>query len=591
MLQRDIDRLNELKSQISAAYGREPLDLLVQDVRLVNVYSGNVVLTNIGIKAGRVVTISPENPPVRPIAVFEGDDMYAIPGLIDAHCHIESTLLTPAALSGVIVPQGTTTLLIDPMEIANVAGYEGLMAFMHGIDTLPYRIFIEVSSRVPTAPGLETTGGVLGIEETEHLLDHPRAVSLGELDPSKIDTLSDEHLLKIIAARWRGKIANGHAIGLDGLALQAYATAGLSDDHECVTFDELQARVELGMTVMIREGSSERNLDTLVSGIVEAGMETRNLIFCTDDKHTSDILCEGHINYNVNRAIELGLDPIQAIQMATLNTAQHFRIDHLIGSITPGRFADFILSPSMDKIQPKHVFVGGRLVAAEGKLLADTPRIAYPDGLRRTVKLHHSLTNEEFTISADGDKVHVRVIELIPDQIVNREGKAELTLEDGLVHPDTERDVLPICCVERYGKNGNIGHGFIHGFNLKQGAIGGSVAHDHHNIVVVGVDKRDMRLVVEALVESQGGFVVVSDGAVLSLLPLPLCGLMSEEETKVVAEKLSSVRRAARSLGCTLETPFMALSFVSLPTVPELGITDHGLVDVKQHKITSLFLD
>lgn len=295
MLERDIDRLNELKSQISAAYGREPLDLLVQGVRLVNVYSGNVVLTNIGIKAGRVVTISPENPPVRPIAVFEGDDMYAIPGLIDAHCHIESTLLTPAALSGVIVPQGTTTLLIDPMEIANVAGYEGLMAFMHGIDTLPYRIFIEVSSRVPTAPGLETTGGVLGINETEYLLDHPRAVSLGELDPSKIDTLSDEHLLKIIAARWRGKIANGHAIGLDGLALQAYATAGLSDDHECVTFDELQARVELGMTVMIREGSSERNLDTLVSGIVEVGMETRNLIFCTDDKHTSDILCEGHI--------------------------------------------------------------------------------------------------------------------------------------------------------------------------------------------------------------------------------------------------------------------------------------------------------
>ncbi len=590
MIKSDRERLNGLKSEISAAYDREQLDLLVKDVALVNVYSGKITETNIGIKNGRVVTIWPKPPKNPPLAVIDGAHNYAIPGLIDAHCHIESTLLTPAALSEVIVPQGTTTLLIDPMEIANVAGYEGLIAFMQGIDALPYRIFVEVSSRVPTAPGLETTGGILGIEETERLLDLPTAVSLGELDPSKIDTLSDEHLLKIIAAHRRGKIANGHAIGLDGLALQAYVTAGLSDDHECVTFDELQARVELGMAVMIREGSSERNLDNLIKGVIEYEIDTRNLMFCTDDKHTSDILREGHINYNVNRAIELDLDPIQAIQMATLNTAQHFRIDHLIGSMTPGRFADFILSPSMDKIQPKHVFVSGRLVAEEGRLLVDTPRITYPDGLRRTVKLHHKLTGNDFTIAANGDTARVRVIDLIPGQIVNNAIEATLTVKDNTVIPDVEQDVLPICCVERYGKNGNIGRGFIHGFDLKRGAIAGSVAHDHHNIVVVGVDPHDMLLAVEALVESQGGFVVVSGGAVLSLLPLPLCGLMSEEETETVAEKLASVRSAARSLGCTLETPFMALSFVSLPTVPELGITDHGLVDVKQHKITSLFL-
>jgi adenine deaminase len=245
----------------------------------------------------------------------------------------------------------------------------------------------------------------------------------------------------------------------------------------------------------------------------------------------------------------------------------------------------------MDKIQPERVFVNGRLVAEEGKLLVDTPIIAYPDGLRRTVKLYHKLDDNDFTIAADGDITRVRVIELIPGQIVNLAGEATLTVENGVARPSIEQDVLPICCVERYGKNGNIGRGFIHGFGLKQGAIGGSVAHDHHNIVVVGVDPHDMRLAVEALVESQGGFVVVAGGVVLSLLPLPLCGLMSEEETETVAEKLASVRRAAESLGCTLETPFMALSFVSLPTVPELGITDHGLVDVKQHKITSLFLD
>jgi adenine deaminase len=591
VLQSEGERLNELKSQINAAYGREPLDLLIQDVRLVNVYSGRVVSTNIGIKAGRVVSISSSFPSKRPALVFEGKNLYAIPGLIDAHCHIESTLLTPAALSEVIVPQGTTTLLIDPMEIANVAGLAGLLAFMDGMESLPYRVFIEVSSRVPTAPGLETTGGILGVEETEHLLDLPAAVSLGELDPSKIDTLSDEHLLKVIAVQRRGKVANGHAIGLTGSSLAAYATAGLSDDHECVTFDELQERVALGIEVMVREGSSERNLEALIGGVLEYGTDTRNLMFCTDDKHTSDIRREGHIDYNVNRAIELGLDPIRAIQMATLNTAQHFHIEHLIGSITPGRYADFILSESMNKIKPEHVFVGGRLAASAGKLVADIPEIAYPDELRCTVKLHHKLDDKDFTIAADDVTAHVRVIELIPGQIVNRAGEAALAVENGAIRPDVEQDVLPICCVERYGKNGRIGRGFICGFGLKQGAIAGSVAHDHHNILVVGVDPRDMRMAAEALVASQGGFVVVASRKVQALLPLPLCGLMSEEKTEIVDQKLAAVRDAARSIGCPLETPFMALSFVSLPTVPELGITDYGLVDVKQHKITSLFLD
>ncbi|MEA1870982.1 MAG: adenine deaminase C-terminal domain-containing protein, partial [Candidatus Bipolaricaulota bacterium] len=566
MQQRDRVRLKELKSEIRGAYDREPLDLLVKDVQLVNVHSGEIVTTNIGIKNGRVVTISPSLPKRTPLAVIDAEHNYAIPGLIDAHVHIETTLLTPPALAAVIVPHGTTTMLIDPMEISNVAGLDGLLAFIEGIDRLPYRIFIEVSSRVPTAPGLETTGGTLGLAETERLLDLDAAVSLGELDPAKIDTLSDEHLLKIIAAHRRGKIANGHAIGIDGASLQAYATAGLNDDHECVTFDELQARLALGMGVMVREGSSERNVDVLISGVVEHGTDTRNLMFCTDDKHTSDIRSEGHINYNVNRAIELGLDPMQAIQMATLNTAQHFHIEHLLGSITPGRYADFILAPSIERIEPERVFVNGRLVAQGGQLVVEAPHVDYPNTLRHTVKLHHSLVDDDFTIPGNGYSIHARVIDLVPGQIVNNEIEAMLVVKDGIVLPDVDHDVLPIFCVERYGVNGNIGRGLIHGFGLKHGAIAGSVSHDHHNIVVVGIDKHDMRVAVEALVEAQGGFVVVNDGAVQAILPLPLCGLMSEEETEVVDRGLSSVREEAHALGCPLETPFMALSFVSLPT-------------------------
>ena len=586
-----MERLDELKSEISAAYDREPLDLLVKDVQLVDVYSAEIVSTNIGVKNGRVVTISPTLPKLPPLAVIDGEHKYAIPGLIDAHVHIETTLLTPPALAEVIVPRGTTTMLIDPMEISNVAGLDGLLAFIEGIDRLPYRIFIEVSSRVPTAPGLETTGGALGVAETERLLNLNAAVSLGELDPAKIDTLSDEHLLKIIAAHKRGKIANGHAIGLSGSSLQAYAAAGLNDDHECVTFDELRARLAVGMGVMVREGSSERNPDALISGVVGHGTDTRNLMFCTDDKHTSDIRAEGHINYNVNRAIELGLAPMEAIRMATLNTAQHFHIEHLLGSIAPGRYADFILASSVEHIEPQRVFVNGELVAQGGKLVGSVPHIDYPDNLRHTVKLHHKLVDDDFVIRSDSDSICARVIDLIPGQIVNNAIEATLAVKDGIILPDIEHDVLPMFCVERYGKNGNIGRALIHGFGLKKGAIAGSVSHDHHNIVVVGVDRHDMRVAVEALAEAQGGFVVVSDGAVQAILPLPLCGLMSEEKTEVVDRELAEVRKAAQSLGCPLDTPFMALSFVSLPTVPALGLTDLGLIDVLNHRIVPLSIE
>jgi len=586
-----MERLAELKSEISAAYDRASLDLLVKDVQLVDVYSSEIVATNIGIKNRRVVTISSTLPKLPPVAMIDGKHRYAIPGLIDAHVHIETTLLTPPALAEVIVPRGTTTMLIDPMEISNVAGLDGLLAFINGIEDLPYRIFIEVSSRVPTAPGLETTGGALGVAETERLLDLDAAVSLGELDPGKIDTLSDEHLLKIIAAHARGKIANGHAIGLFGTALQAYAAAGLNDDHECVTFDELRDRLALGMGVMVREGSSERNLDALISGVVKHGTDTRNLMFCTDDKHTADIRAEGHINYNVNRAIELGLAPMEAIRMATLNTAQHFHIEHLLGSISPGRYADFILAPSIEHIEPQRVFVNGELVAQGGKLVGSVPHIDYPDNLRHTVKLHHKLADDDLVIRSKADSIRARVIDLIPGQIVNNAIEATLAVKDGIILPDIEHDVLPMFCVERYGKNGNIGRALIHGFGLKHGAIAGSVSHDHHNIVVVGVDRHDMRIAVEALAEAQGGFVVVDDGAVQALLRLPLCGLMSEEKMEVVDRNLGEVREAAGALGCPLDTPFMALSFVSLPTVPALGLTDRGLIDVLNHRIVPLSID
>ncbi len=576
--------LSVLQGQIKAALGQRPLDLLICNVRLVNIYTGAIVETDIGVHSGQVVSILP-SVAREATETHDARGLYAIPGFIDAHVHIESTLLTPARLAEVIVPTGTTALFVDPMEVANVAGYEGLVAFLSGAESLPYRLFIQVPSRVPTAPGLETTGGTLELAEVERILDWDITQSLGELDPSKILGLSEEHLQKILAARARGKVVNGHAIELEGAELEAYAAAGLSDDHECVTYEQLAHRLTVGMKVMVREGSSERNLVELMTGVIARGLDTRHLMFCTDDKHPSDIKAEGHINFNVNESIRLGLPPMQAIQMATINAAQHFRVDDRIGAIAPGRFADILLCESLERIEPKHVFVGGRLVAESGQLVVDVSQVAFPEWLKRTVHVSSGTSPADFVFRAEGQSVEVRVIEIIPNQITNHLRTATLPVRDGKIQPDVQQDVLKLAAVERHGKNGNLAIAWTKGFGLQHGAIACSVAHDHHNILVVGSNDADMAACVRALVESQGGFVAVTDGQILGRLPLPLAGLMSEAAPEEVDASLQAVRAAARSLGCSLATPFMTLSFISLPTVPEAGISDLGLIDVKKHAL------
>lgn len=585
-----MDDLAALEARIRSALGREPLDLLISGVQLVDVFSGRVRETDIGIRGERLVSTFPRGE-AESRETIEADGSYAVPGLIDAHVHIESTLLTPASLAEVIVPTGTTTLFVDPMEVANVAGLEGLEAFFSGVEQLPYRIFIQVSSRVPTAPGLETTGGNLGLEQVERILNWPQAVSLGELDPSKVLGTSAEHLRKVLAARKLGKIANGHAIGLEGAELEAYAAVGITDDHECVTVDQLEARLAVGMAAMIREGSSERNLHDLIGGILERQIDTRHLMFCTDDKHPSDIRREGHINYNVNEAINLGMDPMQAIQMASINAAEHFRIGHLIGVIAPGRFADILLCGSLDEIRPEMVLVGGRVVAESGSLADKVRPQQFPDWLKRTVHVPADLESAAFRFPAEGTTARVRVIEVVPDQIFNYLREAELPIKAGSAQADPDLDVLKLAVVERYAKNGNVAVGWTRGFGLKRGAIAGSVAHDHHNILVVGTDDEDMALCARALGESQGGFVVAEKGRILERLPLPLAGLMSELPSSEVETQLENVRAAAASLGCQLKTPFMTLSFISLPSIPEAGFSDKGLIDVAKHALIPVSLE
>jgi adenine deaminase len=579
-----------LQDQIRAALGERPLDLLVRNVQLVDVYRERIVETDLGICGDRIVSVLPG---IRREAkeVVETRGRYALPGFIDAHIHIESALLTPDRLAEVVVPTGTTTLLVDPMEVANVAGYDGLAEFFRAAPHLPYRLFVEVSSRVPTAPGLETTGGELGPAAVRRALAWPDAISLGELDPSKVLEYKAPYLQKVLAAHARGKIANGHAAGLSGKDLEAYASGRLADDHECVTVDDVKARLALGMTVIIREGSSERNLHDLVAGIVREKLPTRHMLFCVDDKFSADIAAEGHINYNVNEAIRLGLDPIQAIQIASLNAAEHFRLDDRLGALAPGRLADFILSDSLNPITPRQVYVGGRRVAEDGRLVADVRPIRYAAWLKNTVRVKRGTKAAHFAFPAKGSRARVRVIEIVPDQIINYFRPAELTVINGQVKPDLAQDMLKIAVVERHGKNGNIAVAFAKGFGLKRGAIGGTVAHDHHNIVVLGANDADLAACVRALVKMRGGFVAVENEHVLAQLPLPVAGLMSDRPAAEVYAALEKLNAAARELGSPLNSPFMTLSFVSLPSIPEAGLTDKGLVDVRARKLIPVLLE
>lgn len=576
----------EIKTVLEAGLNILECDLKLENVNLVNVYSAQIYQTNIYIKGKRIVSIDPLAE-LKVIETLDCGGMYAVPGFIDGHMHFETTLLSPEALADVLVPHGTTTLMADLMEIANVAGIDGVKALVNSIAELPYRTFIQVSSRVPTAPGLETTGGILGLVEVEEMLNWTESISLGELDPSKVLFIKEEYLKKIAAALQHRKIVNGHAIGRVGQELNVYASAGMSDDHECVSYEQLLERVQLGMTAMLREGSTERNVEELITGVLKHGLSHEHLIFCTDDKHAIDIRNEGHINYNVNKAISLGMSPIQAIQMATLNCARHFRLEDEIGSITPGRLADILLVKDLSDIKPSKVIYEGKVVAENGHLVVESKHRNYPDWIKETIKLKKAVNANSFVVPAQsqGSTARVNVIRIYDDQIINEWDEVELTITNGQILSSLEKDILKLAIVERYGKTGGVGIGFVKGFRLKEGALATSMSHDHHNIVCVGTNDEDMACAANAIHKLQGGMVVVKEGQIIGKMELPIGGLMSEKPAEIVLKELEDVNAAARQLGCHLPSPFMTLCFISLPTVPKLGLTDLGLIDVLNHKL------
>lgn len=582
------------KIMIDAGLGKINCDLVIKNVKLVNVYSQEVYKTKIYIKGKRIVSIDPEAD-LQADEERDGKGMYALPGFIDGHMHYSSSMISPEAMAQVIVPQGTTTLGVDLMEIANVGGKEIVELLLEGKDDLPYRIATQVPTRVPTAPGLETTGAIIDAEESYELMQQTGVISLGEIAPSKIlqRNENDDTVQKIVDAINMGKIVNGHAVGVNTQEISVYAAAGITDDHEPVEWEEALDRMRMGLDVMIREGSGARNLDMFVTNALEKGYSFENTFFCTDDKQITDIAEEGHINYNVNRAIELGLEPLTAITMASLNAAKHFRVEHDYGSLTPGRFADIILCDSIEKIYPEQVYFEGKRVFEKDKQPVEIINREFPEWVKDTIVLKNEITSDSFKIEAPSAKdfVDINLIELVENQIVNKHKTATLPVVDGEVSRDSVQDIMKFSIVERYGKNGNIGVYFVKGFKLKQGALAYSMSHNHQNICVIGENDKDMAQAVNAVNEMKGGLVTVIDGEVIEAMPLTIGGLISEEmDAAIIAEQLIKMNESAQETGTDLAAPFMTLSFIGHPAISELGPTDKGLVEVSTQEFIPVII-
>jgi adenine deaminase len=568
--------MRNLQQKLSIARGERPAERLFKNANLVNVLSGEIYRTHVAVDDGRVVGMGD----YKAKRVIDLKGAYLAPSLIDGHFHVESSMLTTREFARAVVPHGTGAVVIDPHEYANVLGLDGIRYVLESSKNLPVDFFIMLPSCVP-ATTLETSGARLTAEDLRLMIGDERVAGVAELMnyPGVYLGMASE-LAKIEAGK--GKNIDGHAPGLRGRNLNAYVLAGVQSDHESTELAEAQEKLRLGMHVLLREGSTERNLATLVPLVNSSN--AMNCSFATDDKLAGDLVSEGHIDHSVRKAIKMGLPPMAALQIATISTARHYRLRNF-GAIAPRYWADFIVFDDLKKLVVRQTYKKGILVAEEGKYLG--PQRALVPRPRSTMNLRYKAP-EDFKVRLKR-AARIRVIEIVPHQIVTRQIIAVPRTENGQVVPDVERDILKLVVVERHHATGNVGVGFVRGFKLKSGALGSTVAHDAHNVVVVGTNDSDIARAIEELVKMQGGQVAVNRGKVRAELALPIAGLVSDRPLQEVIERIAALNAAARALGCELEAPFMSLSFLSLSPIPELKLTDQGLVDAVHMRPTTLF--
>lgn len=592
-----------LEDIIRVGRGDQPADLLLQNARVVDVFSGEIINTDVALHAGRVAGFGR----YEALARMDLEGRYLCPGFIDGHIHIESSMLTPPEFARAVVPHGTTAIVCDPHEIANVLGIEGINYMLHASAGLPVTVYVMLPSCVPTTR-METSGAELTSGDLALLLPRKRVIGIAEMMNYPGVIAGDREVLNKIRIAGHRRV-DGHAPGLTGKDLCAYVDAGIHSDHECVTADEAREKLRLGMYIMIREGTTEKNLEELIT--VVNSQNSRQFMLVTDDKHPEDLIELGHIDHLVRMAIARGIEPMMAVQMATINTAAYFGLRD-VGAVAPGFRADFAILDDLERVKVSRVIKDGQVVAEAGRALpfeSESPA----RGIRGTVNIDNDsivdlsvrvgdpAAAEGSATAVEGGRVgkteggtagkRLRVIGIVPGQIVTEKLLVEPKVEDGLVVADPERDILKMAVVERHTASGNVGLGFVKGMGLQRGAIASSVAHDSHNVIVVGASDADMRAAVIEIAKMNGGAVVVVDGRPIASLPLPVAGLMSDQPIKDVAAAVREVVGAAAELGCQLPDPLISLSFLALPVVPSLKLTDMGLVDVERFELVGLWED
>lgn len=570
-------KVDELKKQIDITLNKKKIDLLLKNAKLINTFSGDIYKTDIAVHNGRVVGFGDYDAKNK----IDLKGMYVSPGFIDGHVHIESSMVKIPEFAKVVLPCGTTSVVIDPHEIANVLGIEGIKYMLSSSIDAMLGVYVMLPSCVPST-NLETSGATLSSHDLSLLLNDERVLGIAEVMNYPGIINKDLDLLKKIAIA-NNKIIDGHAPFLSGKPLYAYVSSGIRSDHECSKIEEAIEKLRAGMYVMIREGTAAKNLNSLIKLVNESN--SRKFIFVTDDRHLEDIDKEGHINYLVKKAIDYGVNPIRAIQMATINTAEYFGLNDL-GAIIPGYIADMIVFNDIRKMNIKMVFKNGVMVAKDGKIVDGVIK-EYKEKVRGTINVKW-IEHEDFSLKAEYKKA--RVINVIPNEIITKMTIEELKIDGGYVSSDVDRDILKIAVIERHMASGRIAKGLVRGFNLKKGAIASSISHDSHNIVVIGTCDGDMYSAAVQVVKMQGGIAAALNGQILESLPLPVAGLISDRSAEFVRTKIKRLIDVSKYLGSTLNDPFMAMSFLTLPPIPEIKITDRGIIDTNKFKVVDLFV-
>lgn len=572
--------MKNIERIIRVSKGADLADLVIKNAKLVNVLSEEIYETDIAIIDDKIAGISKGYKGKEEIDL---KGAYVTPSFIDGHVHLESSMLMPSEFAKLVLPSGTTTVIADPHEISNVMGLQGISFMREATKNLPLDVYMMLPSCVP-ATDLETSGVELNSYDLALLIDAPWVLGIAEMmNFPGVVNCDNSVLSKIQLGIEKHKRVDGHAPHLCGKDLDAYIASGVASDHECTTPDEAIEKLRLGMYLMIREATGARDLEPLIP--VLKNYNTRKCMFVTDDRHPKHL--GKHISRMVKKAVRLGVDPIKAIQMASINTAEYFKLSN-VGAIAPGYKADIAVFDDLKNFEPKMVFKNGKLVAENGEMTVDMTSLK-PPALRGSVNIKY-LNKEDLQIKIPDNKKNIKTINVIPQQLITKLSIEKAKDKNGLAVSDTANDILKIAVIERHKATGNIGLGFVKGFGLKSGAIASTVAHDSHNMIVIGTNDEDMYYAAVELVKSQGGKIIVENGKTLSHLKLPVAGLMSDEPTQEVLSKIADLEKASEKIGCKIADPFMSMAFLSLSVIPEIKITDKGLIDVNKFEITNLFV-